>query len=86
MPDRLQSRVLDWIAAANVEIVSIDAGIDFMRNTMAEYDDLPRDFADASLVYAALQARVREIWTLDKDFLGFRLPERTRFTLIPGGK
>ncbi len=86
MPDRLQGRVLDWIAAADVEIVSIDAGIDFMRNTMAEYRDLPCDFADASLVYAASQTRVREIWTLDRDFVVFRLPDRTRFTLIPGGK
>ena len=86
MPYRLQGRVLDWVAAANVEIVSIDAGIDFMRNTMAEYRDLPCDFADASLVYAASQTRVREIWTLDRDFVVLRLPDRTRFTLIPGGK
>ena len=34
----------------------------------------------------ASQTRVREIWTLDQDFLVFRLPDRTRFTLIPGGK
>ena len=86
MLDRLQGRVLDWVAAADVEIVSIDAGIDFMSNTMAEYRDLPCDFADASLVYAASQTRVREIWTLDRDFVVFRLPDRTRFTLIPGGK
>jgi predicted nucleic acid-binding protein len=86
MPDRLQGRVLDWIAAADVEVVSIDAGIDFMRKTMAEYKDLPCDFADASLVYAASQTRVREIWTLDRDFVVFRLPDRTRFTLIPGGR
>ena len=86
MPDRLQGRVLDWISTAGVEIVSIDNGIDFMRETMAEYADLPCDFADASLVYAASRTRVREIWTLDRDFLVFRLPDRTRFTLIPGGK
>jgi uncharacterized protein len=86
MPDRLQGRVLDWIATAGVGIVSIDAGIDFMRQTMAEYGDLPCDFADASLVYAATKTRVRDIWTLDRDFLVFRLPDRSRFTLIPGGK
>jgi predicted nucleic acid-binding protein len=86
MPDHLQARVLDWIAAAAVEIVSIDAGIEFMRKTMTEYSDLPCDFADASLVYAASKSGVREIWTLDRDFLVFRLPDRSRFTLIPGGK
>jgi predicted nucleic acid-binding protein len=86
MPDRLQGRVLDWIVVAEVEVVSIDAGIEFMRQTMAEYGDLPCDFADASLVYAATKTRVRDIWTLDQDFLVFRLPDRGRFTLIPGGK
>jgi predicted nucleic acid-binding protein len=86
MPDRLQRRVLDWIAAAHVEIVRIDDGLDFMRDTMDQYSDLPCDFADASLVYAASTTKVREIWTLDRDFLVFRLPDRTRFTLIPGGK
>jgi hypothetical protein len=29
---------------------------------------------------------VRDIWTLDRDFLVFRLPDGSRFTLIPGGK
>jgi predicted nucleic acid-binding protein len=86
MPDKLQARVLDWIAVAAVEIVSIDGALDFMRRTMAEYIDLPCDFADASLVYAASKTRVREIWTLDKDFLVFRLPDRSRFSLIPGGR
>jgi len=32
---------------------------------MADYEDLPCDFADASLVYAALKTGVREIWTLE---------------------
>ena len=86
MPDRLQGRVLDWIAAAGVEIVSIDAGIDFIRQTMARYGDLPCDFADASLVYAGSKTGVRDIWTLDRDFVVFRLPDRSRFTLIPGGR
>jgi predicted nucleic acid-binding protein len=86
MPDRLQARVLDWIAIAAVEIVPIDAGMDFMRKTMDEYGDLPCDFADASLVYAASKTGIREIWTLDRDFLVFRLPDRSRFTLIPGGR
>lgn len=86
MPDRMQVRVLDWIAVASVRIVPIDAGLDAMRDTMSRYADLPCDFADASLVYAAAETGVREIWSLDRDFLVFRLPDRTRFILIPGGK
>jgi predicted nucleic acid-binding protein len=86
MPDRLQKRVLDWIASAKVELVSIDDGLDAMRSIMGEYSDLPCDFADASLVYVATKTQVREIWSLDRDFQVFSLPDRTRFTVIPGGK
>ena len=82
MQDSLQKRVLDWIVAAGVEIVSIDDGIDAMRQIMDKYSDLPCDFADASLVYAATKTNVRDIWSLDRDFAV--LPDRRRFTVIPG--
>src|SRR5207248_7980880 len=86
MANRLQKRVLDWIAAADVELVSIDDGLDAMRAVMDKYSDLPCDFADASLVYAATKTNVRDIWSLDRDFRVFSLPDRTRFTVIPGGE
>ncbi len=86
MPDPLQTCVLDSIIAADVEVAPIDGGIKFMRGVMDKYGDLPCDFTDASLVYAASRTGLREIWTLDRDFLIFRLPDRGSFTLIPGGK
>jgi hypothetical protein len=82
---RRQGQVLDWIDDPEVVIYSIDAGLKFMRAQIADYKDLPCDFADASLVYAAAKTGVREIWTLDSDFLVYRLPDRTRFKVIPGG-
>ena len=63
-----QVLVLDWIAHTKTEIVSIDDGLDFMRREMDRYRDLPCDFADASLLYAATRSKVRDIWTLDSDF------------------
>ena len=48
--ERAQVRVLDWIAEAGAEIVSIDAGLEFMREQMIDYGDLPCDLADASLL------------------------------------
>lgn len=45
--------MLDWVDDPEVVIHSIDAGLKFMRAQMADYEDLPCDFADASLVYAA---------------------------------
>ncbi len=80
-----QALVLDWISQTDTKIISIDAGLVFMRSHMARYGDLPCDFADASLLYAAHLTKVREIWTLDRDFQVYRLPDRTRFTVIPSG-
>lgn len=85
LPDHEQVRVLEWLPAAGVDIVSIDAGLDFMRGIMTRYADLPCDFADASLLYAAHVTKIREVWTLDRDFQVFRLPDRSRFTVVPGG-
>jgi uncharacterized protein len=69
---------------AGVEIVSIDAGLAFMRERMTDYQDLPCDFADASLLYAAWRTKVREVWSIDTDFTVYRLPDRSRFKVVPG--
>ena len=86
MPGDRQRRVLDWMGLRGIEVVSIDDGLEFMRARMAEYADWPCDCADASLLYAAWRTEVREIWTVDSDFAVYRLPDRSRFTVIPGGK
>jgi len=86
MPGDRQRRVLDWMGLRGIEVVSIDDGLEFMRARMADYADLPCDFADASLLYAAWRTEVREIWTVDRDFAVYRLPDRSGFTVIPGGK
>ena len=51
-------RVLDWIGIAGAQIYSIDDGLAFMRQSMSDYEDLPCDFADASLLYAAWRTSV----------------------------
>ena len=86
LPDNRQGQVLDWVSESGIGIISIDEGLDFMRAQIAKYDDLPCDFADASLLYAASVTGVREIWTLDRNFLVYRLSNRSRFVVIPGGR
>jgi predicted nucleic acid-binding protein len=86
MPMRHQAAVLHWLRVTRSEIVSVDDGLEFMQDYMTDYGDLPCDFADASLVYASVKTRVREIWTLDTDFLVYRLPDRSRFKVSPGGR
>ena len=83
---RRQGLVLNWVDDPEVVIYSIDEGLKFMREQIDDYEDLPCDFADASLLYAAAKSGVREIWTLDSDFLIYRLPDRSRFKVIPGGR
>jgi predicted nucleic acid-binding protein len=41
------------------------------------------DFADASLLYAAWNTKVRDVWTIDSDFSVYRLPDRSRFKINP---
>lgn len=86
MPVRRQARVIEWLRVTATDLVPLDDGIEFMELYMDEYDSLPCDFADASLVYAAVVSGVRDIWTIDRDLLVYRLPDRSRFKVIPGGR
>ncbi len=54
-----------------------------MRELMAKYRDTPMDLADASLVAAAEFLGVRRIFTVDSDFLVYRLPAKQAFEIVP---
>lgn len=54
------------------------------RELMGQYQSLPMDLADATLVITANILGISQIFTLDhKDFSIYRFKERRRFTLIP---
>ncbi len=54
-----------------------------MRELMAKYKDTPMDLADASLVAAAEVLGVRRIFTVDSDFVVYRLPGKQSFEIVP---
>lgn len=54
-----------------------------MRELMAKYKDTPMDLADASLVVAAEVLGVRRVFTVDSDFLVYRLPGKLAFEIVP---
>lgn len=54
-----------------------------MRELMAQYQDLPMDLADASLVTLAEHTRIKRIFTLDSDFYVYRLPGKESFEVMP---
>ena len=74
---------LEWVYRGGVEIFPI--GNDDMKRIkelMNKYKDVPMDFADACLVYAAERLKVNEIVTIDKDFLIYRIGRRKKFKVI----
>ncbi len=54
-----------------------------MRELMAKYKDTPMDLADVSLVAAAEVLGVRRIFTVDSDFVVYRLPSKQSFDIVP---
>jgi predicted nucleic acid-binding protein len=50
---------------------------------MQQYQDLPMDLADASLVALAEEQRLDEVFSLDRDFRVYRLPDGRAFRVVP---
>ena len=57
--------------------------VDRMRELMAQYQDVPMDLADASLVAAAEALNRTRIFTLDDDFKIYRLQDGRAFDIVP---
>ena len=60
-----------------------DAELDRASDLMQKYADVPMDFADASLVALAEARGERQIFTLDRHFRSYRLPDRRVFHIVP---
>ncbi len=54
-----------------------------MRELMNQYQDVPMDLADASLVVTAETLGRRRIFTLDSDFYVYRIKGKEAFIVIP---
>lgn len=80
-PDTLCDMVIDGA----LTVLPIEpADLARIKELMRKYRDLPMDFADAALVCAAERSRLTRIFTFDSHFSVYRLPRRTRFTVLPG--
>lgn len=53
-----------------------------MMELMGKYQDLPMDLADASLVVVAESLKLKKIFTLDSDFLIYRLKDNSTLEMI----
>ena len=54
-----------------------------MQTLMAQYQNVPMDLADASLVAAAEVTGLRLIFTLDSDFRIYRAHNQDVFSVVP---
>ena len=51
---------------------------------MKKYDDLPMDYADATIVCLATETRIQNVITFDReDFAIYKLPKKQSFTIMP---
>lgn len=81
----VQDRLWIFIRRGGIEIYPMEKELLIRcHELMKQYQNLPMDLADASLVAVADFLRIFKIFTLDhKDFSIYRLKQKRRFTLIP---
>ena len=80
-----QGALLEMIERRVLQVLGLDADdMPKIRTLMKKYEDLPMDFADATLVHVAIRDRIREIFTLDRrDFGVYRLKHGQSFAVVP---
>ena len=81
----VQDDLWTFIRRGGIEIHALDRNL-FSRcqDLMKQYNDLPMDLADATLVTLAESFGISKMFTLDhKDFSAYRFKQKKRFTLVP---
>jgi predicted nucleic acid-binding protein len=76
IPAEMAPRVLEWVSLGGMSIPELrGSALELMARWMQQYDDLPMDLADASLLWLAHEYGLRRMATLDRrDFGIYRLP------------
>jgi predicted nucleic acid-binding protein len=71
------------ISAGDLMVDDVAFVMGRIEHLMQKYRDLPMDFADASLVAIAEENGWEDVFTLDGDFLVYRLGGRRAFNVVP---
>lgn len=81
---RAQRALLQFIASGAVQLAHFEAAaIERASSLMAKYEDLPMDFADATLVVLAESLGTTTVFTLDRRDFGLYRLGRRKLTLLP---
>jgi hypothetical protein len=80
-----QQDCLEFFARGGAILVPMTrASLRRYQSLMAQYEDVPMDFADATLVALAEDAGIRVVFTLDrKGFQVYRIGKREAFRMLP---
>lgn len=87
LPSVARWQMLRWVEQGGVSVLPFDpAHLDDMLTLMRQYTDSRRtqmDFADATLVWAAQETNIQQIWTIDvRDFYRYRLSDGRSFEIL----
>lgn len=81
---RYQSVLWKLVIDGNLEIHDLTPfETNEMNRLMKKYQDTPMDLADASLVALAESMKFRQIFTIDSDFLIYRLSDGSMLETVP---
>ena len=82
---KARQAALDFVLTGAVTLVpSSTESLEMVKNLLAKYQDLPMDFADATLVALSKELNVGNIVTFDqKDFSVYRFHKNMSFTIFP---
>jgi len=73
-----------FIRAAAILVPVTRPSLQRCKSLMAQYEDVPMDFADATLVTLAEDTGIRDVFTLDrKGFQVYRIGRRETFRMLP---
>lgn len=81
----MQKPALEFILRGGAEIVAqTPQSLQRVLQLMEKYQDVPMDFAAATLVALAEERKTGEVFTLDRrDFTTYRIHSRKTFTIYP---
>jgi uncharacterized protein len=80
---RAQAVLWELRAARRLSLHDLsEAQTDRLSELMAQYRDIPMDFADASLLIAAETLGLRRVLTLDSHFYAFRLSDGSALEVV----
>jgi predicted nucleic acid-binding protein len=81
---RMQAELWRFRNAGRLRLTDLtEAEVDRAQGLMAKYSDTPMDLGDASLVAVAEMRGMRQVFTLDHHFWGYRLADGSHLEPIP---